>query len=95
MQTSQYKLYIDLSQLKVNDISAKAVQSYSSNMAETGSTGVIGHYTQEVWSKTDEVGCGFIKFRDDSGWIKTVSFIYILSLYILIYILYLDSFINT
>ena len=44
-------------------------------MLETGATGVIGHYTQEVWSKTEEVGCGLIKFRDDSGWIKTVSFI--------------------
>ena len=75
LKTWEFKFYIEHSQFKVNDVSAKAIQSYSNDMLETGATGVIGHYTQEVWSKTEEVGCGLIKFRDDSGWIKTVSFI--------------------
>ena len=42
-------------------------------MFVTGATGVIGHYTQVVWAKTEEVGCGYMKYRDDSGWLKTVS----------------------
>ena len=34
--------------------------SYSSDQAVTGSTGVIGHYTQVVWAETAEVGCGYM-----------------------------------
>ena len=34
--------------------------SYSSDQAVTGSTGVIGHYTQVVWANTAEVGCGYM-----------------------------------
>ena len=34
--------------------------SFSSDQAVTGSTGVIGHYTQVVWAETAEVGCGYM-----------------------------------
>ena len=50
----------------------KAVKSYNKNPI-TGATGVIGHYTQNVWAKTREVGCGIIKYQDDSGYATTVS----------------------
>ena len=36
------------------------MNSYSSDQAVTGSTGVIGHYTQVVWAETAEVGCGYM-----------------------------------
>ena len=47
-------------------------------MAETGSTWVIGRYTQEV---CNEVGCDH-EIRDHSGWIKTVRKHYLLINYI-------------
>ena len=42
-------------------------------MRKTGATGVVGHYTQNVWAETEQVGCGLIKYADDSNWITTVS----------------------
>ena len=45
---------------KVADITLRAVNSYSSDRDVTGSTGVIGHYTQVVWARTAEVGCGYM-----------------------------------
>jgi len=45
---------------EVADITLQAVNSYSSDQAVTGSTGVIGHYTQVVWAETAEVGCGYM-----------------------------------
>ena len=45
---------------KVADITLRAVNSYSSDRDVTGSTGVIGHYTQIVWATTAEVGCGYM-----------------------------------
>ena len=41
-------------------MTTKALKAYSSNKAETGATGVIGHYTQVVWADTAEVGCGYM-----------------------------------
>ena len=54
----------------------KAVKSYDHDHI-TGVTGVVGHYTQNVWAKTQEVGCGMIKYQDDSGYATTVSLCYI------------------
>ena len=34
--------------------------SYSPNQTLTGSTGVIEHYTQMLWAKTEQVGCGYM-----------------------------------
>jgi len=45
---------------EVKDITQKAVNSFSSDNAITGSTGVIGHYTQVVWADSYEVGCGYM-----------------------------------
>ena len=55
----------------------KAVKSYN-RKSITGATGVIGHYTQNVWAETREVGCGMIKYIDDSGYSTTVSLCYII-----------------
>ena len=54
----------------------KAVKSLNKNSI-TGATGEIRHYTQNVWAKTREVGCGMIKYQDDSGYATTVSLYYI------------------
>ena len=40
-------------------MSQGAVESMSLDKTKTGATGTIGHYTQVVWAKTSEVGCGF------------------------------------
>ena len=53
----------------------KAVKSLDRNPV-TGATGEIRHYTQNVWAKTREVGCGMIKYIDDSGYSTTVSLCY-------------------
>jgi len=45
---------------EVKDMTQNARKSYSSNKAETGATGVIGHYTQVVWAESHEVGCGYM-----------------------------------
>ena len=50
----------DFTLFQVADITLQAVGSYSSDQAVTGSTGVIGHYTQVVWANTAEVGCGYM-----------------------------------
>ena len=58
----------------MNDITQAAVTSFSSNKAETGATGTIGHYTQVVWADTYEVGCGYMaSVKEDGGNIETVS----------------------
>ena len=49
------------------------VKSYSNKRRKTGATGEVGHYTQNVWATTEVVGCGLIKYADDSNWITTVS----------------------
>lgn len=28
----------------------------------------VGHYTQLVWAKTKELGCGLVKYRKSDGW---------------------------
>ena len=50
----------DFTLFQVADITLQAVNSFSSDQAVTGSTGVIGHYTQVVWAETAEVGCGYM-----------------------------------
>ena len=57
--------------VKVKDITNKAVDSFSSNNAVTGSTGVIGHYTQVVWADTTDVGCGYMTAKNN-GRFETV-----------------------
>ena len=52
--------FTDFTLFQVADITLQAVNSYSSDQAVTGSTGVIGHYTQVVWAETAEVGCGYM-----------------------------------
>jgi len=56
---------------EVKDITNKAVDSFSSNNAVTGSTGVIGHYTQVVWADTTDVGCGYMTAKNN-GRFETV-----------------------
>jgi len=56
---------------EVKDMTTKALKAYSSNKAETGATGVIGHYTQVVWADTAEVGCGYMT-SDKNGSIESV-----------------------
>ena len=34
--------------------------------SKAGATGMIGHYTQVVWAKSYEVGCGYIHYPDGS-----------------------------
>jgi len=57
---------------EVKDITLKAVNSYSSDLAVTGSTGVIGHYTQVVWAETAEVGCGYMTSSNDDYGLESV-----------------------
>ena len=56
-------------------MTTKALKAYSSNKAETGATGVIGHYTQVVWADTAEVGCGYMT-SDKNGSIESVRKLY-------------------
>ena len=43
------------------------------NGKRTGATGVIGHYTQVVWAKTYEVGCGFMRSTHPKYGVEDVS----------------------
>ena len=43
------------------------------NGKRTGATGVIGHYTQVVWAKTYEVGCGFMRSTHPEYGVEDVS----------------------
>jgi len=55
---------------EVKDFDSSTVSAYTS--AKPPQTGVVGHYTQVVWAKTQQVGCGFIQFYKDGFYMKNL-----------------------
>ena len=46
---------------KVKDVPLDEVKSFFMTSS------VTGHYTQVVWAKTNEVGCGFVSYVEKEG----------------------------
>jgi hypothetical protein len=46
--------------LQVKDWPSANIGSYTS----AGATGVVGHYTQLIWSESKKVGCGYVMYSD-------------------------------
>lgn len=55
---------------EVADFDQSAVSAVT--FAQPPHTGVVGHYTQVVWAKTQQVGCGFIQFYKDGFYMKNL-----------------------
>jgi len=55
---------------EVKDFDSSAVDAVTFD--EPPNTGVVGHYTQVVWAKTQKVGCGFIQYQKNGFYWKTL-----------------------
>jgi len=57
--------YVNMWYNEVKDFDSSTVNKFKSK----GHNGVVGHYTQAVWAKTERVGCGFIQY-ESGQWFK-------------------------
>lgn len=53
------------------DLDPRNVASFDS----APNSGVVGHYTQEVWKDSTKLGCGFAQGKDGEAWTTCVSLI--------------------